>query len=106
MATALPPAFLIPATTSSQSGALRLETTTLAPKSAICSAIARPMPFDEPVMTAVLPVRSKILMLPSPPFAFEKRRLQEHRGSRHPHQPAFGGLDSGSPARYALVVPW
>src|SRR5476651_2651088 len=59
MTVALPPAFLISAAASSQTGALRDDTTTLAPDSARCMAIALPMPLLEPVMTATLPVRSK-----------------------------------------------
>ena len=55
-------ASLMPFATSSQTSALRLETTTLAPWPAIASAIARPMPLDEPVITATLPVRSNIFL--------------------------------------------
>ena len=47
------------AATASQASALRDEITTLAPCSASRSAIARPMPRDEPVTTATLPLRSK-----------------------------------------------
>jgi polyvinyl alcohol dehydrogenase (cytochrome) len=46
------------AATSSQGPALRDEITTLAPCWAMRSAIARPIPREEPVMTATLPVRS------------------------------------------------
>jgi hypothetical protein len=49
---------LISAATSSHGPALREEMTTLAPCSASRSAIALPMPRDEPVMMATLPVRS------------------------------------------------
>src|SRR5476651_2694021 len=59
MTVALPPAFLISAAASSQIGALRDDTTTLAPDNARCMAIALPMPLLEPVTTATLPVRSK-----------------------------------------------
>src|SRR5476649_2139901 len=59
MTVALPPAFLISAAASSQTGALRDDTTTLAPERARCMAIALPMPLLEPVTTATLPVRSK-----------------------------------------------
>jgi hypothetical protein len=38
---------------------LRLEITTLAPRRAIASALARPMPRLEPVMMATLPSRAK-----------------------------------------------
>jgi hypothetical protein len=37
---------------------LREETTTFAPCSAIRSTIARPMPRDDPVTTATLPLKS------------------------------------------------
>src|SRR5687768_12442368 len=50
---------LMPAATSSQGPALRELITTLAPCSAMRSAMARPMPRDDPVITATLPVRSK-----------------------------------------------
>src|SRR5258708_723276 len=56
---ACPPAALISAAACSQTGALREETTTLAPDRARCMAIALPMPLLEPVTTATLPVRSK-----------------------------------------------
>ena len=48
----------MPAATSSQASALRLEITTLAPSFASSSAEERPMPRLEPVTTATLPVRS------------------------------------------------
>src|SRR5215831_18839347 len=60
-AVALPPLALMPCTTSSQAGSLRLETTTLAPCAAICSQIERPMPRLPPVTTATLPERSNII---------------------------------------------
>ena len=44
----------MPAATSSQASALRLDTTTLAPSEAQCSAIERPMPRLEPVTIATL----------------------------------------------------
>jgi len=59
MTVAWPPALRISAAASSQTGALRLDTTTLAPCSARWSAIDLPMPLLEPVTTATLPVRSK-----------------------------------------------
>src|SRR5271170_2189782 len=55
-------ASLIAAATSSQGPGLREEITTLAPCSAIRSAIALPMPLVEPVMMATLPVRSNRFM--------------------------------------------
>src|SRR5688572_3298124 len=62
-AAASPPLALMPFTTSSQAGSLRLETTTLAPCAAICSQIERPMPRLPPVTTATLPERSNIIEL-------------------------------------------
>src|SRR5260370_9336646 len=58
MTWASPPALRIPAATSSQASALRLEITTFAPSFASSSAEERPMPRLEPVMTATFPVRS------------------------------------------------
>ena len=66
-AVASPPLALMPFTTSSQAGSLRLETTTLAPCAAICSQIERPMPRLPPVTTATLPVRSNIIVVVSSP---------------------------------------
>src|SRR5258708_15889084 len=60
-AVASPPFSLMPFTTSSQAGSLRLETTALAPCAAICSQIERPMPRLPPVTTATLPARSNII---------------------------------------------
>src|ERR1043165_6059988 len=54
MTVASPPLPLMPAATASQASALRLDTTTLAPRAAQCSAIERPMPRLEPVMIATL----------------------------------------------------
>ena len=61
MATAVPSpwAALISAATLSQASALRLETTTLAPCSAMRLTMASPIPLVEPVTRATLPVRSK-----------------------------------------------
>ena len=50
------------AATSAQGSALRDEITTFAPCSAKRSAMALPMPRDEPVITATLPVRENKLM--------------------------------------------
>ena len=70
MAIALPSpcAALIAAATSSHASCLRLEMTTLAPCSAIASAIARPIPREEPVTIATLPVRSNRLRAGHSPF--------------------------------------
>src|SRR5271154_4895539 len=67
-ATCLPALALIALATSSQACCLREETTTFAPCSAICSAIARPMPREEPVMTATFPDISNKFMF-FPPFS-------------------------------------
>src|SRR5436190_19919827 len=56
---ACPPALRISAAASSHTGALRDDTTTLAPANARCIAIALPIPLLDPVTTATLPVRSK-----------------------------------------------
>src|ERR1700687_369794 len=58
MTWASPPALRMPAATSSQASALRLEITTLAPSFANSSAAQRAMARLEPVMTATRPVRS------------------------------------------------
>src|SRR5437868_1458290 len=55
MTVASPPLLLMPAATSSQASALRLEITTLAPSSAQCSAIERPIPRLDPVTIATFP---------------------------------------------------
>src|ERR1700688_1767468 len=65
MLIAVPPLSSIAETTDSQAVALRLDTTTLAPACARAMAMARPMPRDEPVTTAIRPVRSKSVMVGS-----------------------------------------
>src|SRR5215211_4187055 len=57
MAAASPPCSAISRATASHASALRLEITTLAPSAAMLSAMARPMPRLDPVMTATLSVR-------------------------------------------------
>src|SRR5258706_7600624 len=57
MTVASPPSPRIALATSSHGSGLRLETTTLAPRRAIHSAIERPMPRLDPVITATLPSR-------------------------------------------------
>jgi hypothetical protein len=52
---------LISAATASHGPALREEMVTLAPCWAMRSAMALPMPLEEPVITATLPVRSNRL---------------------------------------------
>src|SRR5262245_55016007 len=60
-ATASPPAALISAATASPGAASRSLTTTLAPSLASLSAMARPMPRPEPVMSATFPFSFDIL---------------------------------------------
>src|SRR5580704_8725708 len=57
-----PRALLMAAAVSAQASALRDEMTTLAPCSASRSAMARPMPREEPVTIATRPVKSKRLV--------------------------------------------
>ena len=62
-----PRARLMASAVSAQASALRDEMTTLAPCSASRSAMARPMPREEPVTIATRPVKSKRLVkAPSP----------------------------------------
>jgi len=61
-ATCLPALSLMALATSSHTCCLRDEITTLAPCSAIRSAMARPMPREEPVMTATFPDMSNKVM--------------------------------------------
>src|SRR5215208_5351319 len=61
-AIASPPLARMPAATSSHGPWLRAEIATLAPASANASAIARPMPRDDPVTIATLPERSNRFM--------------------------------------------
>src|ERR1700757_4039098 len=98
IAVASPPFALIAATTSWQGSRLRPEITTLPPASAKISAIARPMPRDEPVMTATLPVRSKrerVIRFYS--YSYSRRHPREGGGpgqpfDRSPWIPAFAGM--------------
>src|SRR5262249_26161613 len=72
---------------------LREEITTLAPCSAIRSAIARPMPRVEPVMTATFPVMSNKLMflsLLSLVIGSSKLRCHHLRPRRLVHGPVRG----------------
>src|SRR5271165_4117847 len=63
MAVPAPCAALIASAVARHAAILRLEITTLAPCSAIASAMARPMPREEPVMTATLPLKSNSDMI-------------------------------------------
>src|SRR5215470_1575835 len=58
MTEASPPCWRMSCATASQTSALRLEITTVAPSRAIASALARPMPRLEPVTIATLPSRA------------------------------------------------
>src|SRR3569832_2345172 len=57
-----PCAVLMSAATFSQASALRLDTTTLAPCSAMRCTMASPMPLVEPVTSATFPLRSNRFM--------------------------------------------
>src|SRR5271167_1103418 len=63
MAVPAPRAALIASAVALHAAILRLEITTLAPCSAIASAMARPIPREEPVMTATLPLKSNSDMI-------------------------------------------
>src|ERR1700704_3385805 len=72
------PSLLIACATSAHLSALRLEITTFAPARAIASAIARPMPLVEPVITATFPVRSnRAFAIHLPPFC--RRGLRDRQ---------------------------
>src|SRR3954469_12424036 len=87
----LPNLSLIALVTESQTSCLREEITTLAPCSAIRSAMARPMPRDEPVMTATFPDISNRLMRFPPRLAgggragFIAVQLSSVRAGRQPN---------------------
>src|SRR6185437_10605500 len=70
--TCLPALSLMALATSSQACFLREEITTFAPCSAIRSAIARPMPREEPVMTATFPLMSNKVISSSPLIVFSR----------------------------------
>src|ERR1700756_2512201 len=82
----LPNLPLISLVTESQTACLREEITTLAPCSAIRSAIARPIPREEPVMTATFPDKSNKVML-FPPIlrtSFRNGRSDRIRNFENP----------------------
>src|SRR5713226_8065901 len=69
MGVASHPSLLIACATSAHLSDLRLEITTFAPARAIASAIARPIPLVEPVITATFPVKShREFAIHLPPF--------------------------------------
>src|SRR6266496_93442 len=71
-ATALPPAFVISATTASSGALRRPDSTTWAPSAANMSAVARPIPVPPPVTIATFPVSFAIRLLsPRPDGLFE-----------------------------------
>src|SRR5260370_40293624 len=75
IAASRPRAPLMASAVSAQASALRDEITTLAPCSASRSAMARPIPREEPVTTATRPVKSKRLAkIPSPNGGMPFRR--------------------------------
>ena len=65
------PIEFISSAVASQTSAFRLEITTLAPCCAIAAAMDLPIPFDEPVIMAFLPVKSNIVYSPSNYFPFQ-----------------------------------
>src|SRR5438477_1752858 len=108
-AVASPPFALMPFTTSSQAGSLRLETMTLAPCAAICSQIERPMPRLPPVTTATLPLRSNIIGRPLSSFGEERDQLKMRRPEElvdgHQFlQPVSGILQASRVAREAARI--
>src|SRR5665647_2723044 len=120
MATAvpLPNLSLTSLATESQTSCLREEITTLAPCSAIRSAMARPMPRVEPVMTADFPVMSNKVMrcLPCCPvcagfvIGSGKFRRRHFRPGGLMHRGVFGAGDPwllvdhrNAPARMAVA---
>src|SRR5689334_21287451 len=86
-----PQARLMAAAVSAQASAFRDEMTTVAPCSANRSAMARPMPREEPVMIATRPVRSNRLLKV---FSVERRT-----GSR------IASIAAPTPARLPLLRP-
>src|SRR5580700_2966892 len=72
MALASWPSAIRPARTSSQASILRDEIITLAPARANSSAMARPMPRDEPVTSATFPERSKSPLTTGPSSDLEE----------------------------------
>src|SRR5258705_1170387 len=71
-AMALPPAFLISATTASRGALRRPDTTTWAPSAASMRAVDRPMPVPPPVTIAIFPVSFVMpLLSPCPDGLFE-----------------------------------
>ena len=71
IARASPPASVIRCATAAQASALRLETTTFAPRSANALAIASPIPRLAPVTTATLPFRSNMSVIRFAPSALQ-----------------------------------
>src|SRR4051794_9767683 len=93
---ASPPDLRMPAATSSQASALRLEITTLAPSLARSSAEERPMPRLDPVMTATFPVRSNgvdcifVSSAYSVPIGLSFRDARRHRPGIHARDNGYG----------------
>ena len=104
---------LIAAATSSQAAALREETTTFAPCSASRSTMARPMPREEPVTTATLPVRSNSDIFPRPAETPRtlKRRLRNAiyiafvRAAASKDRPGPAARFTASPISRSLLAP-
>src|SRR5258705_4063812 len=113
MTWASPPALRMPAATSSQASALRLEITTLAPSLASSSAEERPMPRLEPVMTATLPVRSNGLPFTArTPFFVIRLLLSLRHGRACPGHPRLSccytvktWMPGTRPGMTTIVIP-
>ena len=81
---ASPPRSRMPAATASHASAFRLLTTTRAPCSAMRSAMARPIPLLDPVMTATWPVRSNKRRHVRPPSLFATQHRTRARSLAKP----------------------
>src|SRR5262249_37409687 len=108
----LPNLSLISFATASQTSALREEITTLAPCSAMRSAMARPMPRVEPVMTATFPVMSNRVMFLSRCFfisdlsSFRGDAKHQTRNDGDSSKLVLGGDDLRPGRLMHRGVPW
>src|SRR5437773_5742308 len=92
-AIALPPAFLISATTASSGALRRPDTTTCAPSAASMRAVDRPIPVPPPVTIAIFPVSFAMRLLsPGPDGLFEMIHAGGAAVAHHlPHLIDHGG---------------
>src|ERR1700704_4432988 len=94
----------MPSATSSHGPWLRPEIVTLAPASAKLSAIARPMPRDDPVTTATLPLRSNSFIGLSLVDPLDGPLVSPIASAPHPYPlPARGERES--PGHFAHLAP-